>query len=197
MNALLETRPIEQLVDLPRMDDATWLSVMDVLAWLILPALITDKNLEAVVLLRMANISLQHGNCDASCYAYSQINVVLGLRFGDLLSGETLGQLALLLVEHHGMDRFKARVYTCFNCFVVPWSEHLSTSLEPSREAVELATAVGDPVFMVAAYRSLVTHLLVSGADLAKVQQEAEQFLTLAQKTGFRLAADGATSVLT
>jgi predicted ATPase len=73
MNKLLETQRIEQMVDLPRMNDATWLSVMEVLAWLILPALITDKNLEAIVLLRMTTISLQHGNCDASCYAYSQI----------------------------------------------------------------------------------------------------------------------------
>ena len=193
---LLDGRSIAQLAELPRMNDPARLAAMDVLAWLIMPALITDKNLEAVIILRMVSLSLQHGNCDASCYAYSQVNLVVGLRFGDYRAGRDFGRLARELVDQHGMDRYKARVYSCFSSYVAPWSEHLPTILGLIQAAIVTADAVGDPIFVVAAYRALVASQLVAGTDLAEVEREAENYLRLARTTGFALAADCAESML-
>ena len=50
---------------------------------LVTPALFTDENLRCLVIGRMVNLSLEHGNSDASCYAYSAVGNVLGLTFGD------------------------------------------------------------------------------------------------------------------
>ncbi|MGO6907322.1 hypothetical protein ACCS96_45315, partial [Rhizobium ruizarguesonis] len=179
-------------MNLPRMTDPDWLAAMDVLAYTILPAILTDGNLEDVIYTQMVSLSLQHGNCDASCYAYVSIMVALGLRFGDYQSGGRFGDVGLALVDQHGMDRFKTRTYTCYACFVVPWTRHLRISETFSRKAIQAGVAAGDLVFIVTTAQMLVSHLLVAGADLALVEEEAEKFLASAQRTGFSLAADSA-----
>ena len=63
---------------------------------------------------RMANLSLEHGNSDASCLAYIVLGTVLGPDFGDYEAGYRFAQLGLDLVEKRGLDRFKARVYLGF-----------------------------------------------------------------------------------
>lgn len=192
----LEGRSIDQLVHLPRMEDRDWLAVMEVLAYTILPAIVTDGNLEELIYLQMVSLSLRHGNCDASCYAYVSVIIPLGLRSGDYASGGQFGRLGLELLERHGMDRFKARVYACYGCFCVPWTQHLSISEKYSRQAIATAVAGADLVFSVAPGEALVAHLLIRGVDLEAAQRDAQQFLEAASKTGFSLAADAAAGQL-
>ncbi|HJX20499.1 MAG TPA: AAA family ATPase, partial [Steroidobacteraceae bacterium] len=87
------SRPIEALLDLPRMADPVWRATMDVLSAAVSPAMYTDENLYGVVLGRMANLSLEHGNTDASSSAYAILGAVLGGLFGDYKAGFRFGQL--------------------------------------------------------------------------------------------------------
>lgn len=196
MRTLLAGRRVDQLVNLPKMTDRTWLATMDVLAYLILPAVLTDSVLEALVYAQMVNLSLQHGNCDASCYAYASFNVAVGLRFGDYQLGGEFGNLGVQLVDDYGLNRFKARTYTCSSSYVIPWTRHLPTSIERTRIAMEVGIAAGDLVYASATAKVLVSNLLISGADLSVVQHQAEQSLALSRKAGFGLAADAAIGQL-
>ena len=78
------------------------------------PALFTDENLLCLVVARMVNLSLEHGNSDGSCFAYVCSAWSLGPHFGDYQAAFRFGKLGLDLVEKRGLDRFKARVYRCF-----------------------------------------------------------------------------------
>ncbi|WP_426231990.1 AAA family ATPase [Pararhizobium sp. DWP3-4] len=193
---LLQGRPIEQLVELPKMSDPEWLAAMEVLAYTILPAILTDANLEDIIYTQMVSLSLRHGNCDASCYAYVSVIIPLGIRFGDYASGGRFGQLGLELVETEGMARFKARVYSCYGCFVVPWTQHMALSERFSRNAIKLGEATADLVFSVAAAQALVSQMLISGTELSSVENEAQNFWEDAKRTGFLLAADAAVGQL-
>lgn len=193
---LLDGRHIESLVRLPQMSDPEWLAAMEVLAYTILPAIITDGNLEDLIYAQMVSLSLRFGNCDASCYAYVSVIIPLGLRYGDYESGGAFGRLGLDLVDSHGLDRFKARVYSCYGCFVVPWTQHLPGSERYSRQSMDVAVAAADLVFSVTPAQAMVSHLLFRGVHLDLVQQDAQCFLSAAQKTGFSLAADAAISQL-
>ena len=88
----LGDRPIEALLDLPPMADPVACATMDVLTSLVSPALFTDENLRCLVIGRMGNLSLEHGNSDASCYAYTAVGNVLGLYFGDYKAGFRFGR---------------------------------------------------------------------------------------------------------
>ncbi|HJX21198.1 MAG TPA: hypothetical protein VJ454_09415, partial [Steroidobacteraceae bacterium] len=72
----LGSRPIESLIDLPLMSDPASLATLDVLTKIGAPAVYTDANLVALVACRAVNLSLEHGNCDASCSAYVWLSMV-------------------------------------------------------------------------------------------------------------------------
>jgi len=185
----LGRRPIEALITLPAMSERTWCATIDVLAELLPPALFTDTNLHCLVIARMANVSLAHGNGAASCFAYAWLGMLLGPRFGDYPSGFRFGQLSVDLVENRGLLGFKARVYLGFG-HVVPWTRHVRTAIALVRTALGAAQETGDLSFANIARGALITHLLASGEALAEVQSEAEAALEFAQKAQFGLVAD-------
>jgi PAS domain S-box-containing protein len=187
---LLNRRPIDQLLDLPLMTSPEWRATMDVCMDLVPSAVATDSNLVDLILVRMVNLSLEHGNCDASCYAYTCLSRVLGIRFGDYQTALRFGQLACDLVERRGLDRFKARVYTSFGGVVIPWTKHLPTSRPLMRRAIDASNASGDMTFVVYGSQMLTTHLLISGEPLGDVQREAENGFAFARKVGFSLLAE-------
>ena len=137
-------RSIEALFDLPLMSDPGWRATMEVLTELSAPAYFLDANLWCLVLLRMANLSAEHGNCDGSCYAYGYMNTVVGARFGNYRAGVRFGQLGLDLIEKKGLDRFKARVYFGCGIVVIPWARHIRAGVPLLRRSLETSLETGD-----------------------------------------------------
>jgi PAS domain S-box-containing protein len=193
---LLDGRSIEQLIDLPLMSDPGYRATMDVLSGLFAPTLLTDSNLYDLVVLRMTTLSLEYGNYDASCYAYSHINRVLGFRFSDYQTALRFGELACDLVAKRGLDRFEARVYASFGAFAIPWVKDLSASRALIRRGFDMANASGDLTYAIFGFKNLITNLLVSGEPLGDVQREAEQGLAFARKARFGFAVDWFTAQL-
>jgi PAS domain S-box-containing protein len=191
----LGDRPIEALLDLPRMADPVACGTMDVLTALVSPAWHTDYNLRSLVIGRMVNVSLEHGNSAASCLAYAFVGTVLGPYFGDYKGAYRFCQLGLDLVEQPGLDRFKARVYLMSN-LVNPWTRHVRTGRALVRRAFDTAQQAGDLTYAVFSQNNLVTNLLASGDPLADVQREAEAGLDFARQARFGIVVDFITTQL-
>src|SRR6202034_3780701 len=113
--SLLAGRTIEDLIDLPLMEDAASLATVNVLTKMFPPASFTDTNLESLTICKAVSLSLERGNCDASCFAYVQLARKAGSRFGDYLGGFRFGQLGCELVDRRGLKRFKAGTYFSFS----------------------------------------------------------------------------------
>src|SRR5271163_2545589 len=64
--SLLGGRTIEDLIDLPLMEDAASLATVEVLTKLAPPACFTDPNLGALTTCKAVSLSLERGNCDVS-----------------------------------------------------------------------------------------------------------------------------------
>ncbi|QAU45234.1 AAA family ATPase [Bradyrhizobium guangzhouense] len=179
-------RPIEALLDLPQMADPVARGTMDVLTVLVSPAWYIDEGLRRLIIGRMANLSLQYGNSDASCLAYIVLGTVLGPDFGDYAAGYRFARLGLDLVETRGLDRFKARVYLGFGS----WTRDVRTGRPWLKRAFDAAQQVGDVNYASFTRHHLLTHLLACGDPLAEVQQEAEAGLDFARRARVDLAAD-------
>ena len=186
----LRSTPIEQLLDMPPMKDPVRCATMDVLTVLTSPALFTDLNLFRLVVRRMASLSLRHGNNDGSCLAYAWLGGVLGTYIGEYQAGFSFGRLGLDLVEKHGLDRFRARVYLVFAVHVAQWTQPLPMSRAFLRRAFEVAKESGD--FSYAAYSciDLVTNRIATADLLSDVEQEADRGLEFARRVRFGLASD-------
>jgi predicted ATPase len=104
----LSSRAIENVVDLPLMSDPESLATVDVLTKVVVPAFFTDRNLDSLAICRAVNLSLEHGNCDASCLAYITLGRIAGPRFGNYQAAFRFGQLGYELVEGRGLKRFQA-----------------------------------------------------------------------------------------
>jgi predicted ATPase/signal transduction histidine kinase/ActR/RegA family two-component response regulator len=189
-------RSIETLVNLPLMSDPEWRATLDVLAQVVTPALFTDDNLLCLVLCRMANISVEHGNSGASCFAYVWLGMIVGPHFNDYPTAFRFGQLGFELVEQRGLDRFKARVYMSFGNLVNPWTKHVRTGRALVRRAFNTANEIGDLTFAAYSCNNLITNLLASGEPLPDIQREAEAGLAFARQIRFGLVIDIITSQL-
>ena len=190
-------RPIEELADLPPMTDPECRATLDVLAAVLTPALFTDENLLCLVVSRMANLSLEHGNSDGSCLAYVWVgSMIAGPRFGDYQAAFQFGRLGYDLVEQRGLTRFQARTYMNFGNVVLPWTRHIRAGRDPLRRAFEAANQSGDLNFAAYCCNHLNTNLLAAGDPLDEVQSEAERGLAFARKMPFGLVIDAITGQL-
>ncbi|KIY38814.1 protein kinase [Pseudomonas sp. 10-1B] len=186
---LLGERSIEQLIDLPLMEDATSLATLDALCKLFAPAVQTNANLACLTICKAVSLSLAHGNCDASCMLYANIGRV-SRRFGDYLTGYRFGRLGCELVERRGLQRFEAGTFLCFSMFVVRWTRPVSECRELLRRAFVAANRVGDLPYAAYVGNGLISDQLFSGEALGSMQAEAEQGLAYAEKVHFGLVID-------
>jgi PAS domain S-box-containing protein len=186
----LGNRAIEALIDLPLMEDPASLVTVDVLMKLWTPALYTDENLASLTICKAVSLSLERGNCDASCFAYAILIRIAGPHFGDYKAGFRFGQLGYDLVEQRGLKRLEARTFVCFALFVVPWMKHVRACRDLQRRAFDAANRVGDLQYATYTRNDLNSNLIFSGESLSEALSEAEQGLAFAEKSRFGLAVD-------
>src|SRR5262249_33555951 len=190
--SLLGSREIEELLDLPLMSDPVALATLEVLTKVVPAALFAgNENLYSLAICRAVNLSLEHGNTDASCGAYVALGgLIAGPHFGDYQAGYRFGQLGYGLVERRGFTRFQARTYAMFANSVMPWTRHVKASRDLVRRAFEVANAIGDLTSAAYSSHHLITNLLTAGDALGDVQREAEHGLAFAQHARFGLLRD-------
>lgn len=178
------------LRELPPMRDPVSRATMAVLTELFPAAYAFDRYLLELVLLRMTNLSLERGHTEGTSVAFSALNMALGWHFADYTTAYELGQVACELVDRRGMDRFKARVYSCFAAFAMPWIQHLPLCKPLMTRAFQAGSSTGDMAFAAYDLRNLITHLLMSGVPLDEVQREAEDATAFARKLQLGMPAE-------
>jgi PAS domain S-box-containing protein len=188
--SLLGDRQIEDIVDGPLVTDPDTLDVLEVLTELITPAVFFDHNLCAVVICRMVNLSLEHGNSDASCFAYAWFGMIAAPRFGKYEDAVRFGQLGYDLLQKRGLKRYEARTCMCFGSVIVPSSKHARYGRDLVRHAFDVAYRMGDFTYAAYSLTQLVTNFLVVGDPLAEAQTEAEKGVEFAKRARVGLVVD-------
>jgi predicted ATPase/signal transduction histidine kinase/GAF domain-containing protein len=185
----LGDRSVESLAELPTATDPTVRVVMDVMMDLLPAAFQVGSQLFTFATLRMANLSLRHGNTEASCIAY--VNM-LHIPEPSLVSRQlrmAFGELALALVQRRDLQRFKAGVFMACAYNVSPWKYPLRHATSLLRSACEAAQESGDPPFAAYSLCHIAKLRLGSGDPLPGVQKEAEAAQAFVQAAGFAFIA--------
>jgi PAS domain S-box-containing protein len=186
----LGNRPVEELLELPSMTDTNSRAAVDVLTSMQSPAHFTDGNLVSLIIGRMANLSLEHGNTDGSCFAYVYLGTILEARFGDYVRGLRFGNLGIHLLETRSLGRFRARVYNNFGMAISPWATHIRASIDLLRYANHAAREAGDVTFEGYSSTNLISASLIAGDSLSDLQKDAESALVFLQRARFGTAID-------
>ncbi len=111
----------------------------------------------------MANMSIEHGNCDASSLGFAELSMVLS-RLGDRGLGFRIGRVGLRLLERPELRRFACRVFVVVGYHITPWTDPLRTSQTLLRRALAIALESGDQTFRLYSLVHIVSLALATGA---------------------------------
>lgn len=184
----LGVRTIEELANLPQMQDQDDRAILVLLTKFGPAALYTDSNLFALTMCRGVNLMLERGACDSAPAFYATVGLIASSAFGNPDAGHRLGKLACNMLEE-GFDLIAGRTYVVFNR-IVPWTRPVRESIEPARRAYRHCSEAGDFNYAGYACASLVVSLLAAGDLLVDVEREARHGVDFAHSVGFDYAVD-------
>jgi PAS domain S-box-containing protein len=181
----LNGRAIEDLIDLPLMTDPEVEAALGILVILFVPAMAVDRNLVLLCSCHMLNMTIRHGNCDASVMAYGCLGMNLGPYSGDYRRGFQFGRLGYDLVAKRQLVAYKAQIEYIIGTFLSFWNEPRTLAIEHLYSAFKATVAAGD--LNIASYvcDHLVSHKLAAGEPLDKLYVESEAFLDFTRKAKF------------
>ena len=186
----LGTSAIEDLIALPVLSDPVSLATLGLLVKLALPAFTLDNNLHALVSCRAVNLSVERGNCDASCYAYAWLGALACARFGNYQAGYRFGRVGCELAEQRGWKHFQPATHVTFGSAVIPWARPVKAGRDLLYRAFEGAKSIGDVLHTCAIGPHGTTNMLAAGDHLAEVEREAQRGLEIGLKAQFVLPVE-------
>ncbi|MDC0677362.1 sensor histidine kinase [Sorangium atrum] len=183
----LGDRAIEDLIHLPPMTHPEMKLTMGVLQGLSLPALFVNPNLHFLIVLRMVQLSLRHGNAESSAYALAAFARVIGPRFGRYQEAYRFGKLGCDLADRSSLLTTKSVVFTAFGQHVVFWTRHYREACPYARAGFSAAVESGN--LNMACFNGLWSALfqLLSGEPLEDVLHEVEERLGVVRRVGHAL----------
>ena len=181
----LEGRPIEDLIDLPLMEDPELQAVTRLLCALSNSAYVTDRNLFCLELCRTLNLSMRHGVNGASAHACGYLGFSLGPAFQRYPEGFRLAKLGCDLVEKHGFLSYRAKVQDATGIAAF-WTQPMATAIDFIRASLRTSIGTGDLTYACYGMYHIVILLLLRNDPLDAVWRESEIALDFVHKSKFR-----------
>ncbi len=181
---------MEDLLALPRLENAHVKAVLHQLIDLWSPAACVNLNLLKYLVLEIVKLSLSHGNLDISSYGYVGYALVLGSGFGDYRTGEAFGELGIRLNQQFDNHELKCRVYFVHGALVKPWRAHIRASVPLLSEAYQAGLVSGDILWASLCLLHRVIHRVFAGDHLKSVEIEAETCLAFLRKGGYEQSVE-------
>ena len=179
----LRRRKIKDLIYLPEMVDLEKTAAIKILMDLTAPAYFISQNLFAMLILKMFNLSLKHGNADVSPYSFSMYGMFLGSTFGDYNGGYEFGKLGLKVADKVDNTKMRCKTNFVFGSFINHWKRHAKTDFEYLLKGFEYGLDSGDLVFAGYSAYSKIVVMSAKGDNLDNFHQEAQKYLDFVKRT--------------
>ncbi len=181
---------ISDLLKLPVMEDPEKIAAMRILELTFSPCFQTNPGLFPLLVFRMIQLSLEHGNTSTSALAYACYGLILCGIVGDIDSGYQFGQLALNLIDALHNEEHKPNTVYNVTIFVTHWKEPVRNTIKPFLEAYQLGMVVGDFEFGSWSAMYYNVHSYFAGKKLPEIIEETVKFRKaiedIKQETAFK-----------
>jgi len=170
--ALLRRRDVENLINLPEMKNKNKLVALRILTCISPITYLVDTKLFKLIIIKIASLSLRHGNSINSVQGYSAFGMIYCSVLADAEKGYKFGKLTLNLLHKFKADKIKPKILFIVNAFITPWKKHLKESLPSFTEGYQVAIDSGDHEY--AAYNAHFFSLysLLIGKELLEMEDE-------------------------
>ncbi|BAZ00416.1 two-component hybrid sensor and regulator [Tolypothrix tenuis PCC 7101] len=187
LQAQLNSREIESLIDLPIMSEPKAIAAMQLLKILFAPILVGNPSLLPLLSATMVRLSLQFGNNPASTVGYAIHGMMLCAFFNEVDTGYKFGYLAISLHEKFNNQAMKCFVAGIFGSFIQHRQQSFLATLLTMKEAYTGCMETGN--FLYAGYnmQGYAFTALFANVDLDTLSAELPPyslFLTQVKQDG-------------
>ncbi|MBV1787617.1 diguanylate cyclase [Marinobacterium sp. D7] len=189
------TRSIDELVDAAQVDDPATLTAMRLLMEIFAAAFLSASgNLFPYLVLKSVNLSLKHGNCPESAFAYAAYGMLLCGELDEPAEGYQYAKVGLAINERLDDLALRARVIYVYAMFVHHWSNHW-TSLTPwFRRGIEAGYQTGDLLYL--AYSAQDCVIWDPTLDLETAHRQHAENLEIVRECAYQDSLDSGTLFL-
>ncbi|XXX76958.1 AAA family ATPase [Sorangium sp. So ce134] len=177
-------RSIEDILHAPLLADEHVRATIQLLADCAPCAYIGRPGVFPLIALKMLNLSLRHGNTEASCFAYSVYGFMLVAAFGDIPSGFRFSEMSIRLNEKLGDISLRGTLLHLHGDHINFWVHHIRDDLPILERAFLACLEAGDLVYASYLAFETVWQVYEKGDPLAEVHRVAERFASFARKAG-------------
>lgn len=188
-------RSVEELVDAPLVSDEAVLTALRLMME-IFPAtfLSGSGHLFPYLILKAVNLSLRHGNCPESAFAYAAYGMLLCGELDEPKEGYQYGKVGLAINERLDDLTLRARVIYVYAMFVHHWSNHWSTLTPLFRRGIEAGYQSGDLLYL--AYSAQDYVIWDPSLDLDEAYRLHAEKLKIVQECAYQDSLDSGTLFL-
>jgi len=176
--------PISALAHMRRLDNSFVAAALDLMAAMIIPAILVDRPLATRLLEHMLDMTWRHGVSPAAIHGLAWYGVLLADSPDSCELGLQYGDLAVRLEQVVGEPYTQASTQLALGRISV-WTRSLGFSLECGEQAFLAGRREGRVALSCYACHHLVCTLLVMGAGLDRVEQRLDSALALAASSHF------------
>lgn len=163
-------------LNLPQMKDPNKIAAMRIIADITSSVYWAMPNLLPLVVFKMMNISMKHGNNAVSCFAYGSYGVILCGVLGRMKKGNEFGELSLALLDKLDAKEWKAQIYVSPYALTLHWRNHVDVTLKPLQESFHIGLETGLIEFACVNTNIYCIHSFLSGKELKRLEVETKSY---------------------
>ncbi|OVE77172.1 hypothetical protein BVX99_03360 [bacterium F16] len=165
-------RGVEDLLDLPMIDDVETKAMIRILTTLAPPMYFSNFTLFQYIIARLTNLGLTKGNASELPFAYGNMGLIL-CAHGEMRQGYEYGLLGLRLSEK--LDSFRCVAHNTMGLCINHWAKHVKSSAEIARKGIQYGLEEGDIQFACYNCFGLVNALAAQSLSLGDLLQEVDR----------------------
>ncbi len=170
-------RDPESILEMKKLNSDEILAAMELLFELWMPAYAYSHSLMKLLTLKMANITLDHGLCHISPFAFMALGIIYGTGRGKFRYGYNLGMLSLRLNEIEKNAKMECILNYYFASFQSSWINHYSKSMPFFNKANEIGLKNGLIYYTALNRVFFVATRLIQGENLHEVSKLCDEYL--------------------
>ncbi|MEJ2394507.1 MAG: diguanylate cyclase [Candidatus Thiodiazotropha sp.] len=191
----LGERRIADLVDAALVEDTSTLSAMRLLMESFPAAFLSGSgNLFSYLVLKAVNLSLRHGNCPASAFAYAAYGMLLCGELDEPALGYQYAKAGLAINQRLDDVTLRARVIYVYAMFVHHWSNHWASLTQWFRKGIEAGYQSGDLLYL--AYSAQDCVIWDPTLELETAHRQHAERLEIVRECAYQDSLDSGTLFL-
>ena len=185
----LGERSIEDILDLPLMDDPEIRAAMGIMLAICESTYQIDTRLFFLRTCRMVNLSLRYGTASTSGHTYVCFGMIIGPSFHRYAEGYRFGKLGCDLFEKHGFAAYKAKTYHAMGLNVL-WTQPIATMLDYMRIVLREGVETVEVSSCCQSWLHINGAILLQGLPLEAALRESKKGLDFVRKAKYRDMGD-------